>query len=277
MVGTLVSFSAMAVAGRELSDTMSIFEILFFRALVAMVIVSALIPKQGWGSLRTSHMSIHVIRNTIHFAAQFGWFLGISLLPLATVFALEYTLPIWSAILAVIFLGEKMNRGRIIAIVCGFAGVLIILRPGAEAINIASLAVLAAAFGYATSYITTKKLSAFDTPISIVFYMNLMQLPLGLVPALFDWAVPTLGDIPWIFLVGVSGLTAHYTMTRAFLLADTMLVVPLDYMRLPLIALVGFLLYAETVDIALLIGAVVIFAGNFYNIRLESRAAKNKE
>jgi drug/metabolite transporter (DMT)-like permease len=273
MTGALLSFTAMAIAGRELSDTMSTFEILFLRSAVSLAIVVAFLPRLGMGAIRTRHLGMHLFRNIVHFGAQFGWFLGISLLPLATVFALEFTIPIWSAALAVIFLGEKLNRGRIIAIVLGFGGVLVILRPGSEAIDIASLAVLGAAFGYAVSYIATKKLTQWDTPFVIIFYMNLIQLPFGLAPALFDWVTPVTADIPWILLVGVTGLTAHYSVTKAFMLADATLILPIDFLRLPLISVVGFLFYSEGVDLALFVGAIVIFAGNYYNIRLESRRA----
>jgi drug/metabolite transporter (DMT)-like permease len=271
MTGALLSFTVMAIGGRELSDTMSIFEILFLRTVVAIVIVFAMLPRQGIRGLATQHLALHFFRNIVHFGAQFGWFLGISLLPLATVFSLEFTTPIWSAALAVLFLGEKLNRGRIVAIVAGFGGVLIILRPGSETIDIASLAVLGAAFGYAVSYISTKKLTASDQPFAIIFYMNLIQLPLGLAPALFDWVTPVAGDIPWILLVGVTGLTAHYSITRAFMLADATVIMPIDFLRLPLIAAVGFLFYSESVDIALFAGAIIIFAGNYYNMRLETR------
>ena len=274
MTGALLSFAAKAISGRELSDTMSTFEILSLRSAVSLVIVAALLPRFGLGAIRTWHLGMHLFRNIIHFSAQFGWFLGISLLPLATVFSLEFTIPIWSAALAVIFLGEKLNRGRIIAIVFGFGGVLIILRPGSEAIDIASLAVLGAAFGYAVTYITTKKLTGWDSPFVIIFYMNLIQLPLGLVPALFDWTAPVAADIPWILLVGVAGLTSHYSITKAFMLADATLILPIDFLRLPLIAVVGFLFYSEGVDLALFAGAIVIFAGNYYNIRLEARRAR---
>ncbi len=273
MTGALLSFAAMAIAGRELSGTMGTFQILSLRSGVSLVIVVAMLPWLGMGAIRTSHMGLHLFRNLVHFGAQFGWFLGIALLPLATVFSLEFTIPIWSAALAVFFLGEKLNRGRIIAIVFGFGGVLIILRPGSEAIDVGSLAVLGAAFGYAVAYIVVKKLTAWDKPFVIIFYMNLIQLPLGLAPALFDWVAPVAADIPWILLVGVTGLTAHYSVTKAFMLADATLILPIDFLRLPLIAVVGFLFYSEGVDLALFVGAIVIFAGNYYNIRLESRRA----
>ena len=269
MGGVLLSFSGMAIAGRELSDTMNTFEIVFFRALVALLIILVFVAREGRSSILTPHLSIHFLRNIFHFGGQFGWFLGISLLPFATVFAIEFTIPIWAALLAVIFLGERMNQGRVIALVTGIIGVLIILRPGAEIVELGSLLVLAASACYAVAYITTKKISAVDTPLVVVFYMNLMHLPLGLIPALFDWNMPVAADIPWILLVGVTGLSAHYCVTRAFVLADATLMLPIDFLRLPVIAVVGFLFYNEMVEIALFAGAIIIFAGNYYNIRLE--------
>ena len=254
MGGVLIAFSAMAVAGRELSDTMNTFEIVFFRALVALLIILVFVFRQGWATLRTPRLSIHILRNVFHFGGQFGWFLGISLLPLATVFAIEFTIPIWAAMLAVIFLGERMNQGRVIALIAGIVGVVIILRPGAEIIELGSLVVLGASFCYAVAYITTKKVSAFDSPLVVVFYMNLIHLPLGLIPALFDWTMPVTADLPWIFLVGVTGLLSHYCLTRAFALADATLMIPIDFLRLPLF-----------------VGAIIIFAGNYYNIRLETK------
>jgi len=271
MGGVLIAFSAMAVAGRELSDTMNTFEIVFFRALVALLIILVFVFRQGWATLRTPRLSIHILRNVFHFGGQFGWFLGISLLPLATVFAIEFTIPIWAAMLAVIFLGERMNQGRVIALIAGIVGVVIILRPGAEIIELGSLVVLGASFCYAVAYITTKKVSAFDSPLVVVFYMNLIHLPLGLIPALFDWTMPVTADLPWIFLVGVTGLLSHYCLTRAFALADATLMIPIDFLRLPLIAVVGFLFYSEAIEIALFVGAIIIFAGNYYNIRLETK------
>ena len=275
MIVAQFSFVGMAVAGRELSDTMGTFEILFLRSGVAIIILVAMLPKLGLSKIRSQNLGLHLFRNFVHFGAQFGWFLGISLLPLATVFSLEFTTPIWSAALAVIFLGEKLNRGRIIAILFGFAGVLVILQPGLAAIDIASLAVLGAAFGFALTYIVTKKLTALDRPFTILFYMNLIQLPLSLTPALFDWVPPAVNDIPWIILVGITGMIAHFALTKAFMLADATLIVPFDFLRLPLIAVVGFIFYSESVGIALFVGASVIFAGNYYNIRIEQMARKH--
>jgi drug/metabolite transporter (DMT)-like permease len=271
MVGALLSFSIMAIAVRELLDTMGTFEVLFFRSLVGLVMVLAVVPRYGGAALRTGKFGIHLIRNVLHFGGQFAWVYAIGLLPLATVFAIEFTMPVWTAVLAAALLGERLNRGRFVMLVLGLAGTLIILRPGFGFVHPAALVMLAGAFAFATTMVATKRLSGTDSPIVVLFYMSAIQLPLGLVPALGQWVAPTLADLPWILGVGVSGFSAHYCMTRAFRLADATLVVPLDFLRLPLIAVVGFLFYREPVELATLVGAAVIFSGIYYSVRREGR------
>ena len=274
MVGTLVSFTAMGVGGRELSDTIGAFEVSFFRATGGFLIVLALLSRTGFAELKIRRLPLHLLRNTFHFMGQSLWFLGLSLLPLATVFALEFTIPIWSAIMAVVFLGERMNRGRLVAVALGFVGILIIVHPGAGDFSLASLVVVVAAIGFAVSNVCTKPLSRDHTPFSIIFAMNLIQMPLGLVAALPNWVWPELEDLPWICVIGTAGLTAHFCMTRAFMLADATLVLPIDYLRLPLAAVIGFLLYNEAVEMALVIGGFVILGGNLYSLRFEAQRHK---
>lgn len=271
MSGTLASLTAMALGGRELSQDMSTFEILFFRSLIGLAVVSVLLSRSGWQQIKSDHLGLHVVRNLSHYVGQFGWFYGIALLPLAQVFALEFTLPIWTAILAPILLKEHLSATRIAVIAIGFTGALIILRPGIVPIDTATLAVLFAAFAFALSHTLTKKLSGTDSALSILFYMTLVQLPLGLVPALFDWVTPTMAHAPWLVLIGVTGLSAHFCMVRAFSHADAIVVIPMDFLRLPLIALIGLLLYGEALDLWVLLGAAVIFGGNFLNILADKR------
>ena len=274
MAGTLVSFMIMAISGRELSQELSTFEILFFRSLIGLAIISVILSKTGWGQVRTARPILQITRNLAHYVGQFGWFYGISLLPLAQVFALEFTIPIWVACLAPFLLGERVTAVRVATIAIGFTGTLIILRPGMVPVSLASLAVLMAAGGYALAYIMTKLLSRTDPPITILFYMTVVQLPLGLVPSLFDWVTPSPALWPWLGVVGVTALTAHYCLTRAFVLADALVVIPLDFLRLPLAALIGFVFYNETLDVFVLIGAAIIFGGNFLGILRDAKAAK---
>lgn len=274
-MGALLSFMAMAIGGRELSTELGTFEILFFRSLIGLFIVGALLTQSGWRQIFSKHLGLHAVRNLAHFGGQFGWFYGIALIPLAEVFAIEFTVPVWTAILAPLLLSERLTRGRITAIVLGFIGMLIILRPGIAVINPAALAVLGGAIGYALSHTLTRRLALADTPLCILFYMTIIQLPLGLIPALTDWVTPSMLMWPWLLVVGVTALSAHYCMARALAIADATVVVPMDFLRLPLIALVGFLFYAEALNWFVLGGAVVMLVGNLINIRAEQSAPRN--
>jgi drug/metabolite transporter (DMT)-like permease len=270
MGGALLSFSAMAISVRELLPSMSSVEILALRSLVSLLLVLALLPRVGAGALRTGRLGLHVMRNVLHLGGQYAWVYAIAMLPLATVFAIEFTMPVWTAVLAVLLLGERLNQGRIVMLALGMAGILIILRPGVDDVHPAMLAMLAGSFAYASMSIMTKRLSQTDTALAVVFYMAVIQFPLALLPALPTWVAPRPADIPWILLVGSGGLTAHYCLTRAVRVADASLVVPIDFLRLPLIAVVGRVFYDEGVDLLTLAGAAVIVAGTYYSLRREA-------
>lgn len=271
MSGALASFMAMAIGGRELSAELGTFEILFFRSLLGLGVIALLLGRRGWRQLRTRRFRLHLLRNTAHFAGQFGWFYGIAFLPLAEVFAIEFTVPVWTALLAATFLAERLGTARYAAVGLGVAGTLVILQPGVAALHPAAAAVLLSAVAYAISHTVTKRLAGIDTPLAILFYMTAIQLPLGLVPALAHWVTPSAAMWPWLVVVGLTALTAHYCMVRALALADVTVVVPMDFLRLPLIALVGLIFYGEHLAWPVLAGATLILAGNFINIRAERR------
>ncbi len=271
MTGTLFSFAAMAVAGRELSADLTTFQILFFRSLVGLLIIGLIVMKTGMHQIKTRHPWLHLIRNTAHFGGQFGWFYGIAYISLAEVFAIEFTLPVWTAILALILLNERLTGPRIAAVGFGIAGMLIILRPGLGVMNLASLAVLFGAVCYALSHTLTKKITRFDSPLSILFYMTLIQLPMGFLLSLEGFHLPHPAMIPWILIVGITALSGHYCMARALKIAPATVVVPMDFLRLPLIAFVGFMVYKEALDQFVMIGALVMLAGNLINVRAETK------
>lgn len=267
MGGTVISFALMGVCGRELSAELTTFQTLFWRSLAGGVAILPLLFHQGWGHVLTQRPGAQIIRNLFNFAGQYGWFYAIGVISLAEVFALEFTTPIWTALLAFLFLKERLTVPRMAAIALGFAGILLITRPGAEAIHPAAFAVLGAAIAYAVSYTMVKSLTATDSPLTILVYMTVVQLPIALAFSVDGWVWPSSTAWPWIALVGLTGLLAHYCMARALKLADTMLVVPLDFLRLPLIAAVGFVFYEEALNPWVLGGAVLVFAANFLNIR----------
>jgi len=275
MTGTLMSFTFMAIAVRELhAAEIHTFEILAMRSIIGLIIVTCVVWHFGWHLIRTYQPKLQVGRNIVHFGGQSTWIYGLSLLPLAEVFAIEFTIPIWVALLAVIFLGERMTRGRFIAIGAGFLGILVILQPGIEIIQLGTFVVLGSAMCFGTSITCTKKLVSTDSPLAVLFYMCLIQLPMGLIPALFVWVTPQ--GIQWLYLViiGMMGLSAHYCEAHAFRYADATVVIPLQFLRLPLIVIVGYLLYEESLELAVLLGAILIFSGNYYNIRLEAGQQK---
>ena len=271
MVGALLSFSLMAVSVRELLRTMGSFEILFLRSLVSFVLMLVVLPRFGLGALRTRHFGLHLVRNVLHFSGQYAWVYAIAMLPLATVFAIEFTMPVWTALLAIPILGERLNRGRTVMLVLGLAGILVILKPGFGVVHPAALVMLAGSFAYASTMIATKRLSESDSALAVVFYMSVVQLPLAFVPALPGWVAPALVDLPWILAIGAAGLSAHYCLTRAMRIADATLVVPIDFLRLPLIAVVGMLFYGEPLEFSIMLGAAMIFAGTYYSVQRESR------
>jgi drug/metabolite transporter (DMT)-like permease len=272
MGGALLSFSLMAVAVRELLRTLGTFEILFLRSVVSLAVMAALLPRFGVQSLRTRLFGLHVVRNLFHFSGQYAWVYAIGLLTLATVFAIEFSMPIWTTVLAMLILGERLNRGRIVMLALGLAGILVIVKPGLEPVSGAALVMLAGSVAYASTMISTKRLAMNDTAFAVLFYMSAIQVPLALIPALPGWITPGLADLPWIVAVGASGLTAHFCLTRALRTADAIVVVPIDFLRLPLIAAIGMLLYGEPLEPSILLGAAVIFSGTYYSIWRESRA-----
>lgn len=274
MSGALVSFSLSAVVVRLLTPTLRIFEILTLRSLIGIAVLlgAALAVPSLRPGLRLRHPGLHLLRNVPHSFGQAGWAYAITAMPFATVFALEFTSPVWLAILAVIFLGERMTLPRIASVGLGLVGVLVVLRPGVAAIQPASLAVLAAAFSFALTGVVTKKLTASESTFAILFWMNVVQLPIHLLfsdplfPARIEgwqlWAVVGMG---------VSGITSHLCLTQAYRHGDATIVIPLDFLRIPLIALVGAAFWGERLDLFVFAGAAIIVAGLLLNLSAEAR------
>ena len=277
-MGTLASFTALAVSIRALTATLSVYEVLAIRNLGGIVILGVYAVLAARGDIGAPRpLWLHGIRNVFHFAGQAAWTTGLTLLPIATVFALEFTAPAWTVVLAALFLRERLTTGRVAAVVLGFVGVLIILRPGLSAFDPAGLIVLFAAMMFAVQLTTTKRLTGSNTVLNILFWMNIMQLPLYLVaqgltgrpPLLFPHL--TLAMLPALIGLCTTGLLAHVCLTNAFRHGDAIVVVPIDFMRIPLITLVGVLLYGEAFDPLVLLGAGVTAAGIVWNIRAETK------
>jgi len=274
MTGALLSFMVMAVSIRALSKTLNVFEILSIRngSGITVLLLLALLRPGLRRQLTTKLFWLHGIRNVINVGAQCSWALGITLLPFATVFALEFTTPAWVALFAVFVLNERMTPGRIAAVVLGICGVVAITRPGLGEFRPASLLVLGAALGFAASIICTKKLTLSQTTFNILIWMNAMQLPLNLLGSdlLFPLKLGA-GDLLPALGIAVSGLGSHLSLTNAFRHGDATVVVPLDFFRLPLIAVIGFWFYGEALDPMVFVGAALIIVGVLWNLRDAAR------
>ena len=274
MMGAVLSFSSMAVAGRAVSFELDTFEIMLYRSIVGFVIVLGLAALTGgWITITARRPGAHLLRNLCHFTGQNLWFYALTVIPLAQVFALEFTAPLWVLILSPLVLGERLTPMRALAAVIGFTGILIVARPSPETLTAGTLAAAAAAIGFAGSILMTKRLTRTETLTCILFWMTLMQIAFGVICAGHDGAIalPSPATLPWLGLIGCAGLVAHYCLTTALSIAPATVVVPVDFLRLPLIAVIGLLVYGEQIEPAVILGAAVIFGANYLNLWSETR------
>jgi len=274
MTCTLVSFSVAAMSVRALASVISVFEIMTIRsasAIAVLLVVIALHP-QLWRAVAPRRMMLQVPRNAVQFVGQITWMKAVTLLPFDTVFSLEFTMPAWVALLAALCLGEKLTVSRMVTVALCFVGVLVIMQPGLESFQPASLLALGAALSFAISVVITKKLTGTESTLAITFWMNVMQFPVNI--ALSDpgfifrldgsLILPVLG-------IAISGLAAQFCFTNAFRHGDVTIVVPLDFIRVPLMAVVGWSFYGEALSPAVFVGATLIGTGVICGLRAEAR------
>lgn len=267
MAGWLTLMVVIAVAGREAAQELSVFQIMLLRSTLGMLMLWPLVRAAGgFSAVRTQRLPQHMLRNVVHYAAQYGWFVALTLIPLAQVVSIEFTMPIWSAALAVVFLGERMSGRKWFAVLLGLVGVAVIVRPGAGEIDMGQLIALASAFGFAISVVLVKSLTRTDAAVAISFWVLVVQSAIGLVPGLMVWQWPSAQAWGWVVVVAFCGTYSHYCFARAMQHADATVVVPMDFLRVPLTALVGWLAYSEGLDLFTLLGVGLILSGNVLNL-----------
>jgi drug/metabolite transporter (DMT)-like permease len=276
MALSIASFLTMSVAGRETTDVLNVFQVLELRSVIGFVILLPLVlASGGLSAMRSARMPLHVARNLVHYAGQAAWLYALTLIPLAVLISVEFTTPIWTAILAVSFLGERLSRARLASIVLGLVGVVIIVRPTAGSINPGHLYVLGAAVGFGISLVMVKALTRTEGVVRIIFWMLIIQSVIGLAPAFYEWRNPPLSLWPWIAVIAFTGMSSHFCLARALAHADATIISPMDFLRVPLSALIGWLLYSEQIDAFTAAGAALILMGNLLN--LQRRAPKAAE
>ena len=271
MAGWLTATLGMTVAGRQLAQEVSVFEVMLLRSLIATIILTPIVMLNGGLRDRMSQLKLHGIRNVVHYAGQYAWFSALLLIPLAEVIAIEFTMPLWIAILAAAFLGERLYGWKIAALVVGFGGVLMIVKPGLT-LNVGHMVALAAAMLFAVSVTLTKYITRRDTALTVIFFMFTMQTVIGAIPAWMTWVWPPAHALPFVAVVALAGTVSHYCLSKAISLADATVVMPMDFLRLPLSALLGYWLYNEGLDAWSLAGGALIIAANTINIVKASRS-----
>ena len=271
MIGAICSFTSMAVAGRQVSHALDTFEIMLFRSIAGFFIVLGIALYAGTiKEIRTDRIGLHFVRNICHFIGQNLWFFAVSLIPLAQLFALEFTTPIWVILLSPLILKERITSIGALSAALGFIGVLIVARPDAAPISAGLISAATCAIFFALTAIFTRQLTRDQSITCILFFLTLMQLFFGLVCAGYDGDItlPDSTTLPWVLMIGCAGLLAHFCLTTALRLAPASVVMPIDFVRLPVIAVVGAYFYSEPLSIVVFVGALLIFAANYLNIRI---------
>ena len=268
MSGWLTLTLVMAIAGREGLHELSVFQLMEVRSILGFFLLYPIIHLNGGLAIvKTTRLPQHAARNLVHYGAQLCWFFALTLIPIGQVVAIEFTMPIWTAILATAFLGERMTIWKTAAIVLGLIGVLVIVRPVTGEINPGQLIALTAAVGFGISIALVKSLTRTENTLSIIFWMLVVQSVAGLVPTLFVWVWPSAHTWAWIAVIAICGTFSHFCMARAMLYADATIVIPMDFLRVPLTATAGWLLYSEQLDIWTVLGAALILTGNLLNLK----------
>ncbi len=270
LVAVLLSSFAGGIV-RQLSGAFTSVEMVFFRNLVVLVLLAPWIMHKGFGFIRTTRIGLHSLRVLFAFLAMLLSFFALARIPIADVYALLFTIPLFTIMLAVLVLGQRAGVKTWIACAAGLCGALIIVRPGFIEISLAALAAIVSAMMSGGSNTTIKLLSRTDSPALITIYANLLMLPMALVPSLFFWVTPSWDQVPWLIGLGVTSGAGGYCFARSVSEADARVVQPFQFMRMPFATAIGFVMFAELPGVWTWVGAVVIFASTSYVIQTEGK------
>ena len=273
MAGWLTLMLVIAVAGREATRELAVFQVMELRSVIGLFLLWPMVRSAGgFATLKTQRARDHAMRNLAHYAAQYAWFAALTMIPLAQVVAIEFTMPVWIILLAAAFLGERITTWKVLAVALGLCGVGLIVRPGGSGLSPGQLVALAAALGFAVSVTMVKSLTRTDSAVAIIFWMLVVQSVAGFFPSIYVWTWPSAWAWGWTVVIAICGTFSHYCMARAMLYADATVVIPMDFLRVPLSAAAGWLIYSERLDMFTVLGASLILAGNLLNLKAAAPA-----
>jgi drug/metabolite transporter (DMT)-like permease len=262
----------LAIAGRQALRELNVVQIMEVRSVFGLFLLCPVIHLNGgFAKLRTTRLGLHIARNLVLYGAQLGWLFALTLIPLGQVVAIEFTMPIWTALLATSFLGERMTAWKVAAIMFGVIGVVIIVRPATGEINPGQLIALAAAVGFGISMVLVKSLTRTESALAVIFWMQVVQSAAGFFPTLYLWSWPSAVVWGWVVVIAICGTFSQYCLASALRYADATIVVPMDFLRVPMTATAGWLIYSERLDLFTVLGAALILTGNLLNLRVEGR------
>lgn len=274
MVASTLSMSTMYVAIRFVPGEMHPFEVVFFRNFFGLGILLLWHHKRFKALFKTEQLKMHLLRGVLNVVAMLMFFTAVLMTPLAEVAALGFTAPLFASLMALVIFRERLHMHRMVVIAVGFVGVLLILRPGPDALNLGAVLILASAALWAATMLVIKRLSGKDSSATITLYMVVVMAPLSFLAALYDWQTPTLPQLAWFVLISVLGTLGQITLAQSFKLADVTAVLPLDFLKLIWGALLGYLFFSEVPDLFTWVGGILIFSSSTYLALRESRPSK---
>ena len=275
MTMSALLFAVQTAIVRYLSKEMHFLEISLFRALFGVVVMIPWVMRAGLGVMRTRNTGLYAGRGVLSTAAVYGWFGSRALIPIADATAISFTFPLFIALFGVIFLRESAHPMRWTALLMGFAGTLVIVRPGFQEVNVGMVMVIGAGLCIASSAMMLKVAIRTDQPDTAVLYQSVYMLPFAIVGAALVWEWPTLEQWLWGLLLGAASATAQRFYTRAFAVGEAGAVVPFDFARLPFAVALGFFVFAELPDLWTVAGAAIIFGSSIVAERSEARRTRS--
>ncbi len=264
MLGSTLSFGIMALAIRYATAHVPTQEVAFFRNAFGLLALLPMLMRSGRAPLRTRQLPLYFVRSAIGLASMLCAFWALGHLPMAQAVSLSYSTPLFVTIFAVLWLGETVRARRWAAVIIGFIGVLVIVRPGTGSFSLGSLVAVAAALLSSLVAIQIKQLTRVDGADTVVFYTYVFWVPLSLIPALFVWQWPEGMAWLWLALTGVMGTLGQLLWTRALRLGEVSALTPISFMQLPLVSVLAWLLFDEVLDRWTVLGAVIILGSNAY-------------
>jgi drug/metabolite transporter (DMT)-like permease len=272
----MFAFAVVPISVRFIAPFLPAAETVVLRSFIAVGLMIPWALTVGWRGMKPKRFDLHLLRGTFNGTGMILWFWGLGLMPIADAVALQYTLPLFALLFAVMFLGERVGIRRITAMLVGFTGALVVIRPGFAEVSLATVAVLGSAALYAATLVVMRSQSQNDTPMTIMFWSNLFMGLIAVIPAALVWVAPPVEVWPWLLFLACGGWLAHFSLTKALVTIDAKTAAPLDYLRLPIVAIAAYPLFGEFPDALTWIGAAIIATSTGYIARRDAQRAKQR-